>query len=208
MTLQTWWLFAMAVFLLCGSPGPNMLHVMTRSVTLGVRRSLPAMAGCLSAVVTVLVASAAGLTALLTAAPGVFDALRYAGAGYLVYVGVRAWFADATPKPVGATPVADASPAKLLRTGFLVGVSNPKFLLFTAAFLPQFINESAPRTPQFVVLVLTFAALEMFWYAVYGGAGHILARRLERPALQRAFNRLTGGIFVAFGLSLLRVRPA
>lgn len=67
MTLHAWTVFLVAVILLCGTPGPNMLHVMTRSMTFGARRSLAAMAGCLTALVLVLAASAAGVAALLTA---------------------------------------------------------------------------------------------------------------------------------------------
>lgn len=102
MTLHTWWLFVGAVFLLSGTPGPNMLHVMSRSVELGVRRSVAAMAGCLLAVVAILTASAAGLATVLLAVPGAFAILRYAGAAYLLYLGIKAWRADVAPVEVGA----------------------------------------------------------------------------------------------------------
>src|SRR5436305_9462498 len=97
MALHTWWLFVGAVFLLSGTPGPNMLHIMTRSVDLGLKRSVAAMAGCLSAVVLVLAASAAGLTTLLLALPGAFEVIRYAGVAYLLFLGVKAWRADSAP---------------------------------------------------------------------------------------------------------------
>lgn len=76
MTLHTWWLFVVAVFLLCGTPGPNMLHILSRSVEVGVRRTTLAMAGSLSAMLIVLAAAATGLTTLLRAVPGAFDVLR------------------------------------------------------------------------------------------------------------------------------------
>ncbi len=204
MTLHLWWLFVVAVFLLCGTPGPNMLHVMTRSVAFGARRSIAAMAGCLCALVLVLAASAAGVSALLAAWPRVFDALRYAGVAYLVFLGIKAWRGAGAPVDVGsdALPVA-ASTRRLFRGGFVIGISNPKLLLFAAAFLPQFVDRGSPQAPQFAILVVTFAVVESFWYGVYAMCGRTLARHLRRPALRRGFDRATGGIFIGFGAALL-----
>lgn len=211
MTLHLWWLFVAAVFLLSGTPGPNMLHVMTRSVAFGARRSVAAMAGCLTALVLVLAASAAGVSALLAAWPRVFDALRYAGVAYLIFLGIKAWRGAGSPIDVGAgwdeggLPVT-LSARRLFRGGFVIAISNPKLLLFAAAFLPQFVDRASPQAPQFAILVATFAVIESFWYAVYAAGGRTLARYLTRPALRRAFDRATGAIFVGFGLALLRVR--
>jgi threonine/homoserine/homoserine lactone efflux protein len=207
MTLHLWWLFVVAVFLLSGTPGPNMLHVMTRSVAFGARRSVAAMAGCLTALVLVLAASAAGVSALLAAWPRVFDALRYAGVAYLIFLGIKAWRGAGSPIDVGegVLPVT-LSVGRMFRGGFVIAASNPKLLLFAAAFLPQFVDRASPQAPQFAILVATFAVIESFWYAVYAAGGRTLARYLTRPALRRAFDRATGVIFVGFGLALLRVR--
>ena len=208
MTLNTWWLFCVAVFLLSGTPGPNMLHVLSRSIRFGVRRSLATMAGCMSALVLVLMASAGGLSALLLAAPAVFDVVRYLGVAYLIYLGIRAWRGDDAPFDVGTGALtAQMSGWALFRGGFVIGISNPKLLLFAAAFLPQFVNHGQPQAQQYAILIATFAAVEAFWYLAYAFGGRKLALHLTRPALKRAFNRLTGGIFAGFGLALLRVRP-
>ena len=208
MTLHLWWLFVVAVFLLCGTPGPNMLHVMTRSVAFGARRSIAAMAGCLCALVLVLAASAAGVSALLAAWPRVFDALRYAGVAYLVFLGIKAWRGAGAPVDVGsdALPVA-ASARRLFRGGFVIGISNPKLLLFAAAFLPQFVDPSRSQAVQYSVLVATFAACELFWYVMYAAGGHGLRRWLAKPFARRWFERLVGGVFLAFAVALLRFRP-
>lgn len=207
MTLHAWWLFVIAVFLLCGTPGPNMLHVMTRSVAFGARRSIAAMAGCLCALVLALAASAAGVSALLAAWPRVFDALRYAGVAYLIVLGIKAWRGAGAPIDVGsdALPVT-MSTGRLFRGGFVIGISNPKLLLFAAAFLPQFVNRASAQAPQFAILVATFAVVECLWYGIYALTGQTLARHLTRPALRRAFDRATGAIFIVFGLALLGVR--
>lgn len=209
MALHTWWLFVGAVFLLSGTPGPNMLHILTRSVDMGLKRSVAAMAGCLSAVVLVLAASAAGLTTLLLALPGAFEVIRYAGVAYLLYLGIKAWRADIAPLDVSeAVLPRSLSRTTLFRGGFLIGISNPKLILFAVAFLPQFINPARAQVPQFATLVATFAVIEAFWYGVYALGGRSLSRYLAKPAVKRAFNRVTGAIFVGFGLALLRVKPA
>lgn len=96
----------------------------------------------------------------------------------------------------------------MLRGGFTIGVSNPKLILFAAAFLPQFVDPARPQPAQFAILVATFAVVETLWYGVYALGGRSLARHLGRPAVKRAFNRVTGVIFVGFGLALLKTQPA
>ncbi len=206
MSLQTWLLYFATVFLLSGTPGPNMLHVLSRSVRFGFLRTLPAMAGCGAAVITALIASAAGLAAALQASPILFAIIRYLGVAYLVWLGVKAWM----DKGEAATPLEGAPvhhPAwALFRGGFLISISNPKLLLFAAAFLPQFINQSAPTLPQFVILIATFGAIETFWYMLYALGGQKLAGYLKRPALNRLFNRVTGTMFFGFGALLLKAK--
>lgn len=206
MTFQTWWLFLGAVFALSGTPGPNMLHILSRSLRVGLRRCLVSMAGCLSAVVLVLLASAAGLGAVLMASPVLFEILRYAGIAYLLVLGIRSWRGDDGPIRVGSAGSAPLSLARLYRDGFLIGLSNPKLLLFASAFLPQFVDPARPQGPQFAILVVTFAGAELFWYGVYALGGARLAASLTRPSLKRTFNRITGAIFVGFGAMLLGAR--
>ncbi len=209
MTLHTWWLFVVAVFLLCGTPGPNMLHILSRSVEVGVRRTTFAMAGCLSAMLIVLAAAATGLTTLLRAIPGAFDVLRYAGVAYLIFLGIRAWRSDEAPVDVGTGTLPNAvSKRALFRGGFAIAISNPKLILFAAAFLPQFVARSAPQAPQFAILVVTFVAMECLWYAAYALGGRSLSRYMARPNVRRVFDRVTGTIFVAFGAALFTARLA
>ncbi|GAN60599.1 LysE family translocator [Acetobacter cibinongensis] len=209
MTLHTWWLFIAAVFLLSGTPGPNMLHILSRSVDFGMKRSIAAMAGCLTALVTVLAASALGLTTLLMTLPGVFEILRYVGVAYLLYLGIKAWRSDVAALDVGEDKLSTSLPATtLFRGGFIIGISNPKLILFATAFLPQFVSPSAAQAPQFAILVASFAAVECFWYVIYAAGGRSLSHYLIRPSIKRVFNRITGAIFVGFAALLLRSRPA
>ncbi|WP_174273715.1 LysE family translocator [Sphingomonas bacterium] len=203
MTAGSWWLYAVTVFLVSATPGPNMLHVMTRSIEHGAR-SLWAMAGCLTAVLLALLASAAGLASLLAAFPRLFDALRYAGVAYLVWLGIASWRAGDGPRdPAGVDTAKGVSAGRLYRDALLTGLSNPKLIVFAGALFPQFI---APQLPQLLLLVTTFAVIESGWYAAYALGGRRLARHLTRPGRQRLFNRATGALFVAFGAGLLAAR--
>jgi threonine/homoserine/homoserine lactone efflux protein len=206
MTLSTWWLFIGMTFVVSATPGPNMLYVMTVSARQGVRAAVLAMAGCMTALLIMMSLSAAGLGALLKSFPAVFDALRLAGAAYLAYLGVKCWRAPVHDEPApdaqgAATSVAMVSAsadATIYRQGFLVAASNPKAILFAAAFFPQFLNPAQAQLPQFAILLATFTFIEVAWYCVYAVSGQRLAVYLQRANVMRAFNRLTGGVFVGF----------
>ncbi len=201
MSLQTWWLFVGVTFFISATPGPNMTLVMTTSARHGFRAAVATMSGCLLTLSAMNLVSAAGLGVILQAFPALFSALRWAGAAYLAYLGVRCW-RSATASPTSADGTAAAAPSlrqwALFRRGVLVAASNPKAIVFAAAFLPQFIHPELPRLRQFAVLLATFAVIELAWYLVYAGAGRQLAAYLHRASVLRAFNRLTGGIFIGF----------
>lgn len=185
-----------------------MLHILSRSIEAGFRRSVVAMAGCLSALLVLFSASAAGLTTLLLALPGSFEVLRYAGMAYLIVLGVKAWRSNA-PLDV-EDPRLPAAPSllALYRGGFAIAISNPKAILFAAAFFPQFIDPARPKPLQFAILIGTFAVMECCWYAIYAAGGRSLSRYLTRPAVRRVFDRITGAVFIGFGLALLKMKPA
>ncbi|SAK95185.1 amino acid transport protein [Caballeronia hypogeia] len=208
MNLHVWWLFVATVFVVSAIPGPNMLLVMTHGARHGLKRSTATMAGCLTALVVMLSVSAAGLGVFLEAWPRLFDALRVTGAAYLVWLGVKSWRAKASPVEVRDETGAAHSFSRiaLFRNGFLVASSNPKAILFAAALLPQFIDASRPVLPQFAVLVSTFAVIEVSWYAVYAGLGARIGDKLKSANVAKAFNRLTGGVFVGFGAMMALVR--
>jgi threonine/homoserine/homoserine lactone efflux protein len=208
MTLSTWWLFIAMTFVVSATPGPNMLFVMSTSARHGLRPAVLAMAGCMTALLAMMSLSAAGLGALLQSFPAVFDALRLAGAAYLAYLGVKCWRApvqdavrDTLAGQVGAaTPVVltAAQSGAIYRQSFLVAASNPKAILFAAAFFPQFIDPALPKLSQFAILLTTFTVIEVTWYFVYALSGKRLSVYLQRATVMRAFNRLTGGVFIGF----------
>ncbi len=211
MPLHTWWTFIIATFFISATPGPNMLHMMASGIRHGLRPTFYTMAGCMLAVLSITTASAAGMGTLLEAAPRVFDLLRFLGAAYLIYLGVRVAF-QPTRAPLDSETTVDipaaATPMKHFRSGFMVGVSNPKLLLFATAFFPQFIDKAVPQLPQFCILLGSFVWIELGWYMAYAVGGTRISRYLQREKVQTLFNRIIGTLFAGFGLLLLKYRPA
>jgi threonine/homoserine/homoserine lactone efflux protein len=208
MNLHTWWLFVAMAFVVSATPGPNMLLVMSHSARFGWRAAVATMSGCMTSLLAMMCISAAGMGALLQAFPTVFDAMRLAGAAYLAYLGVQGWrtqVADTAEVAPGAARDA-AVPHHLYRQGLLVAASNPKAILFAAAFFPQFLDPAAAKLPQFSILLATFAVIEVSWYLVYALGGHKLSHHLRRAAVMRVFNRVTGGVFIGFAALMATVR--
>lgn len=210
MTLSTWWLFILMTFVVSATPGPNMLFVMSISARHGVPAAVTAMLGCMTALLAMMSISAAGLGALLQTFPTVFETLRLAGAAYLAYLGVKCWRSPVHDEGGGGDSARPAVPAArsgaIYRQGFLVAASNPKAILFAAAFFPQFINPGEAQLPQFAILLGTFTVIEVAWYFVYAVSGKRLSLYLQRAAVLRAFNRLTGGVFIGFAALMATAR--
>ena len=207
MNLQTWWLFLAMAFVVSATPGPNMLLVMNHAARFGLRASVTTMCGCMTSLLAMMSISAAGMGALLHAFPAVFDAMRLTGAAYLAYLGVQGWRSPVHDEAEPGAASAPAQPPKhLYRQGVLVAASNPKAILFAAAFFPQFLNPALPQLGQFAILLTTFTVVEVSWYLVYAASGHKLSGYLRKAKVMRTFNRVTGGIFVAFAGLMATVR--
>ena len=209
MTFSTWWLFILMTFVVSATPGPNMLLVMSTSARHGTRAAVVAMLGCMTALLAMMSISAAGLGAVLQTSPQVFEVLRLAGAAYLAYLGLKVWRSPVQDQSASDTPqaaVPGANHGSIYRQAFLVAASNPKAILFAAAFFPQFILADAPQLPQFAILLATFAVIEVGWYLVYAIGGKRLSSYLRRANVMRAFNRLTGGVFIGFAALMATAR--
>jgi threonine/homoserine/homoserine lactone efflux protein len=201
MGLQAWWIFVVMTFFVSATPGPNMLLVMSHGARFGLRAAIMTMAGCMTALLCMMSISAAGLGALLHTFPVVFDALRYVGAAYLAYLGYKLWVSSlpstaAEKDPVRTLP--ERSGGSFYRQGLAVAASNPKAIVFAAAFFPQFIQPQSPALMQFAILLCTFTVIEVSWYLIYALSGQKLSGYLQQAHVLKNFNRLTGGVFVGF----------
>jgi threonine/homoserine/homoserine lactone efflux protein len=203
MTLATYLLYVAAVALLIVTPGPTMLMCMTNSINHGPRRAMTSVAGAVTAVLGVMVLSAMGLGALLATSEAAFTTAKVIGAAYLIWLGIRTIRSDAVLK-------IDDGAAQPRRSfylqGLLVGASNPKAVLFFAAFFPQFLNPAAPIVPQFAALALTFMAMEFTVLTTCALGVSRLVPLLQSSRPVRWINRICGGLFTLMGGLLLLSR--
>ncbi len=208
MTLSTYLLYMAAVAVLVLTPGPTMLMSMTNAINHGVPKAMASVCGSLTAVLCVMILSSLGLGALLAASEATFTVFKLIGAAYLIYLGIKTFLS-----PTSTFHATDPVTHRLQRThrqmyvqGLLVGGSNPKALLFFAAFFPQFLNPSVDWATQIAVLSLTFVAFE---FSVLGVCCLFVGRIspwLRQPGRARWFNRGSGSLFAGMGLVLLTLR--
>jgi len=178
--------FVVASILFIQVPGPSLLFTIGRALTMGRRDAVLSAWGNALGVTAQAAAVSVGLGALVAASATAFTVLKLAGAAYVIYLGVqairnRAEARRAMERPVDAPP---ASPWVSLRIGFVVGATNPKTIVFFAAFLPQFVDTGAPAAPQLIALGVLFGVLaaisDSTWAIVAGQARAWFARKPRR----------------------------
>ena len=199
MDLTTWLLYLAAAVGLSLSPGPNGLLALTHGALYGHRKTLNTILGGAVGFIALIGLSMFGIGALLQSSIVWLTVLKWVGGAYLVYLGIQVWRSppiDLEPKPHAAT----VSPGEMFRQGALSAVTNPKGLLFFAAFLPQFVDPSQSLLVQFLVMAGTFALVEVVTEYALASAAHRLRPWLRRVGKQ--FNRVCGGAFVAIGAAL------
>ncbi|MDB5946908.1 MAG: lysine transporter LysE [Ramlibacter sp.] len=203
MSLSIYLFYVAAVALLVVTPGPTMLMCMTNSINHGSRRAMTSVAGAVTAVLGVMLLSAMGLGALLAASETAFTAAKLVGAAYLVWLGIRTFRSTSA---IVADDAAAPRAKSFYLQGVLVGASNPKAVLFFAAFFPQFLNPAAPIAPQFAVLALTFVAFEFAVLTLCSLGVARLLPLLRSSGPVRWINRVCGGLFTLMGALLLFTR--
>ncbi|MEC9345858.1 MAG: LysE family transporter [Pseudomonadota bacterium] len=200
MSLDLWLVYVLAGIALSLTPGPNGLLSLDHGVRHGTGRAVFTALGSVTGMSILIGASLAGLGAVMLTSETVFTVVKWVGAAYLVWLGVRLWrtrgFAVTAAVPDGPARRRIAR-HRAFAQGLVVALSNPKALIFFATFLPQFMQPDVPLWQQFVVLAGTYAAIEFAYEVMLAGAAGRLAPWLERHA--RTFNRVTGGAFIAVG---------
>ena len=199
MDIDTWLIYLAAAIGLSLSPGPNGLLALTHGALHGRRKALYTIFGGALGFMAVIALSMFGIGALLQASLVWLTVLKWVGGGYLVWLGIQVWRSPA----IGIGPGVPSLPRggwSLFRQGALSAVTNPKGILFFAAFLPQFIDPARSLVVQFAVMAGTFAATEIATEAFIAGMAHRISPWLRRVG--RRFNQVCGGIFVAIGAAL------
>ncbi len=207
MHLATWLAYVLASCVLLLIPGPTVLLVVSYALTQGRRIAIAMAAGVALGDFTAMTLSLVGLGALLAAWAALFTLLKWVGAAYLVYLGVRLWRAEPTlPDAAADEPPTSARPVFL--HAFVVTALNPKSIAFFVAFMPQFIDRSAPLAAQFVVLEATFVSLALVNALAYALAADRLRAQVRKPAVLRGMNRAGAACLVGMGAATVALSHA
>lgn len=199
MDFNIWLIYLAAVVGLSLSPGPNGLLALTHGALHGRRKAVYTVLGGATGFSTVIALSLFGIGALLQTSLVWLTILKWVGGAYLVWLGIQVWRSPPIDIEV-RTPAASRSGWPLFQQGVLAAVTNPKGILFFAAFLPQFVDTARSLPVQFVIMAGTFAVVEVSYEMVVASLAHRIRPWLQRVG--RRFNQACGGVFMAIGCAL------
>lgn len=203
MNLELFAAFLLATAILVAIPGPNVSLIIANSLAHGSRHALVTVAGTASAQAIQLAITCIGMTSLILVLSQWFEWLRWIGVAYLVYLGVKEWVARSEPTDDRQSP---PSSHRAFWQGFLVAATNPKVLLFYAAFLPQFVDPALPPAPQLLALSLGFMGVAIVIDSSYALAADRARVWVSNSAHRRWKNRLTGTLLIGAGIGLALAR--
>lgn len=210
MGVETWLAFTLACAVVLLIPGPTILLVIGQALRHGRRSARWTVPGVALGDFTAMTLSLLGVGTLLATSAVLFTAVKWLGAAYLVYLGLKMWRAPVAVPPAESSAV----PGGALRgwplawQSFAVTALNPKSLAFFVAFLPQFLDPDRPVVPQFAVMEATFltlAVLNALAYAMLAGSAR---RAVRNPAVARLVNRVGGGLMIGAGAMMAALRRA
>jgi homoserine/homoserine lactone efflux protein len=207
MSIETWLLFATTETILCLSPGPAVLLVLSVSLTRGWSPGLQASAGILVANTLYFLLSATSLGAILLASWEAFFLIKWAGAAYLIWLGLTMVVARSAGDIGTAThPTPMRTGRRTWLHGMITQGANPKALVFFTAFLPQFVNPAEPLAPQIAILAATSILIEFGVLASYAALASRVSHFAQRPRFANVFRRVGGAMLIGAGAGLAALK--
>jgi len=194
-------IFISVTAFLVATPGPNTFYIITRSIQGGYHAGIASCAGRLLATLVHIAAAASGLSLIVLSSPSLFNFIKYAGAGYLIWIGAKTIVSKSKSETMAEN--GDAKYGSIIRHGFLVNLLNPKTALFFLAFLPQFVNPSIGGvTHQFVLLGSILAVVGTTSDSIYvllaGTVGKWLRNNLT---FFRSLRYVAGSVYLSLGVA-------
>lgn len=201
MSFEQWLAFAAASAVLLAIPGPTILLVISYALGHGRKAAGATVGGVALGDFTAMTASMLGLGALLATSASLFTALKWLGAAYLIYLGIKLWRAPVSTGDAvsdGQTTRTER-PLRIFLHTYIVTALNPKSIIFFVAFLPQFLKPAQPLLPQMVIFEITFLLLAILNAAFYATMASMARKSIRKPAVQRAVNRVGGSLMIGAG---------
>ncbi|WP_180845550.1 LysE family translocator [Vibrio parahaemolyticus] len=202
MQLDTWIYYTLAILVLTASPGPSSLLCLSKGVSSGFRLALTTALGSLSAITIILTLSFTGLGVVIASSEFVFNIIKWCGAAYLIWLGIQAFRSKQNDFAKSDSAQVSTSHVSAYTSGFIVGSSNPKAIIFFTALFPQFTDPTASLLTQYAIFAGTFVVFELSWLTFYALLGVKTSNWLFEAGRAKLFNRLTGGVFISAGVML------
>lgn len=210
MNLDTFLLYCFVSFFYIISPGPAVLLAIYNGAVNGINSVLISALGNILALLALSALSISGLSAILLASATLFTGVKFAGAGYLIYLGIKQFRSSNHLKPDKNT-IDTGAPRELIsyfKEGFIVAATNPKPIIFFAALFPQFLNTNKEIAPQFLIMTAVFMLFSFLSLSTYGYLGKKAKGLLSNTNSAKWFHRVSGGLFVGMGVSLFQIKNA
>lgn len=201
MPFETWTLYVLTVLALMSTPGPSQLLMLTNSGLHGFQRSLSTAAGDLTANALQMLAAGLGLAAVIAASATALAVIKWAGVAYLIWLGIRMIRRAKPDAPSQPDQTATASLKTLWLQGFLTSAANPKAVVFFAALFPQFISPDLAFWPQFLILSVTYIAMDGLFLCAYGLGASWIVQRFKGSA-RVWIERIGGGFMIGAAVLL------
>ena len=195
--------FVISTVIMIAIPGPSVILTVAHSLSFGWRPALFTVAGATMGIAVQLIVAVIGLSSLLHVISEAFDVLRWGGAVYLIYLGVRQWRNADAPLDIGSSTV---SGKNLFIQGLVITIPNPKSLIFIAAFLPQFIDATKPAITQFLLILPTFLLITFVITSIWALAAGNAKEFLKNRRIAGSVYRTAGGLMIIAGLGLAMAR--
>lgn len=204
METSLWLSYVALISVLIAFPGPSSLLITMHGYQYGLKKTHYSIFSNLFGSIILMSLSALGLGAILTASEYLFTIIKYIGAAYLIYLGIKTWRKTSIIEGDACYLSGHNIEVRgtLLKQGFFTGLSNPKDLIFFTALFPVFINAQQPIIEQLFILMTTYIVIDYVIKIVYALVGKRINEQFSNQSFVRIFNRLTGGMFITAGVVL------
>ncbi len=207
MTIESYIIYITTVFIATIVPGPSMLLALNHGIFYGTKKTVVSALGNLVANLLMALISIAGLGAIIIASGTAFNIIKWVGAAYLIYIGVKTWSAPVndSEEESGISPESfskKSSLFKMFMDSFLIAAGNPKGIIFFTALFPQFIDLKSATSAQVVLIFIPLIIIAFGCFMLYAAFGNKITGFLKSKSPMKLLNKITGGTFIGIGMAV------